>query len=38
MKVEDEELNLAFSGRGKRRLNIVFDVIGFIYPNYCFSV
>jgi hypothetical protein len=35
-KVEDEALNIAFGGREKRRLNRVFDVIGFIYPDYCF--
>jgi hypothetical protein len=36
LKTEDEALNIAFSGQGKRRLNRVFDVIGFIYPEYCF--
>jgi hypothetical protein len=30
-KAEDEALNIAFGGRGKRKLNRVFDVIGFIY-------
>jgi hypothetical protein len=35
-KVDDEAMNIAFDARGKRRLNIVFDVIGFIYPDYCF--
>ena len=35
-KAEDEAMNIAFDARGKRRLNIVFDVIGFIYPDYCF--
>jgi hypothetical protein len=35
-KAEDEAMNNAFSGRGNRRLNIVFDVIGFVYPHYCF--
>jgi hypothetical protein len=29
-------MNTAFSARGKRRLNMVFDVIGFIYPDYSF--
>jgi hypothetical protein len=24
----------AFGGRGKKRLNKVFDVIGFVYPDY----
>jgi hypothetical protein len=28
----------AFGARGKRRPNRVFDVIGFVYPNYCFPV
>jgi hypothetical protein len=27
---------LAFGGRGKRRLNRVFDVIGFVYLDYCY--
>jgi hypothetical protein len=27
---------IAFGARGKKRLNRVFDVIGFIYPDYCF--
>ena len=30
-KAEGEALNIAFGGRGKRKLNRVFDVIGFIY-------
>jgi hypothetical protein len=29
-------MTLAFGGRGKRRLNRVFDVIGFVYPDYCY--
>jgi hypothetical protein len=29
-------MTTAFGARGKRRLNIVFDVIGFTYPEYCF--
>jgi hypothetical protein len=36
MKAEDEAMTTAFGARGKRRLNIVFDVIGFFYPDYCF--
>jgi hypothetical protein len=32
-KVEDEAMNDAFGVRGKRGLNRVFDVIGFIYPD-----
>jgi hypothetical protein len=35
-KVEDKAMNIAFSARGKKRLNMVFDVIGFVYPDYCF--
>jgi hypothetical protein len=35
-KAEDEAMNTAFGARGKRRLNRVFDMIGFIYPDYCF--
>jgi hypothetical protein len=33
-KVEDNALSAAFGGRGKKRLNRVFDAIGFIYPDY----
>jgi hypothetical protein len=33
-KVEDEAMTAAFGARGKKRLNRVFDVIGFIYPDY----
>jgi hypothetical protein len=33
-KVEDEAMTTAFGARGKKRLNRVFDVIGFVYPNY----
>jgi hypothetical protein len=33
-KVEDNALSAAFSGRGKKRLNRVFDAIGFVYPDY----
>jgi hypothetical protein len=29
-------MNSAFGARGKRRLNKVFDAIGFIYTDYCF--
>jgi hypothetical protein len=35
-KAEDEAMTVAFGAREKRRLNRVFDVIGFVYPNYCF--
>jgi hypothetical protein len=33
-KAEDDVLSAAFRGRGKKRLNRVFDAIGFVYP-YC---
>jgi hypothetical protein len=29
---------VTFGARGKKRLNRVFDVIGFVYPDYCFPV
>jgi hypothetical protein len=35
-KAEDEAMIIAFSARGKKRLNRVFDVIKFVYPDYCF--
>jgi hypothetical protein len=35
-RAEDDALNLAFGGRGKKRLNRVFDVIGFVYPDYAY--
>jgi hypothetical protein len=35
-KAEDEAMTTSFGARDKRRLNIVFDVIGFFYPDYCF--
>jgi hypothetical protein len=35
-KAEDDALSSAFEGRGKKRLNRVFDAIGFIYPDYCY--
>jgi hypothetical protein len=35
-KAKDEAMNTAFGARGKRRLNRVFDVIGFVYTDYCF--
>jgi hypothetical protein len=37
-KIEDEAMTVAFGARGKRRLNRVFDVIGFVYPYYCFLI
>jgi hypothetical protein len=33
-KVEDNALSAAFGGRGKKRLNRVFDTIDFVYPDY----
>jgi hypothetical protein len=33
-KVEDTALSTAFGGRKKKRLNRVFDAIGFVYPDY----
>jgi hypothetical protein len=33
-KAEDDALSAAFEGRGKKRLNMVFDAIGFVYPDY----
>jgi hypothetical protein len=33
-KAEDNALSATFGGRGKKRLNKVFDVIGFVYPDY----
>jgi hypothetical protein len=35
-KAEDNALSAAFGGRGKKRLNTVFDAIGFVYPDYCY--
>jgi hypothetical protein len=37
-RTEDEAMIVAFGARGKRRMNRVFDVIGFVYPNYYFPV
>ena len=33
-KIEDNALSAAFGGQNKKRLNMVFDAIGFIYPDY----
>jgi hypothetical protein len=33
-KAEDDALSVAFGGRCKKRLNRVFDAIGFVYPDY----
>jgi hypothetical protein len=35
-RVEDEAMTTAFGARGKKRLTRVFDVIGFVYPDYCY--
>jgi hypothetical protein len=35
-RAEDEAMMAAFGARGKKRLNRVFDVIGFVYPDYCY--
>jgi hypothetical protein len=35
-RAEDDAMTLAFKGLGKKRLNRVFDVIGFVYPNYIY--
>jgi hypothetical protein len=37
-RVEDDALSSAFGGRGKKRLNTVFDGIGFIYPDYWYPL
>jgi hypothetical protein len=37
-KAEDNVLSTSFGGRGKKRLNRVFDVIGFVYPDYCYPL
>ena len=35
-RAEDDAMALAFRGQGKKRLNRVFDVIGFVYLDYCY--
>ena len=35
-RAEDDAMTMAFGGQGKNRLNRVFDVIEFVYPNYCY--
>jgi hypothetical protein len=37
-KAEDNALSTSFGGQGKKRLNRVFDVIGFVYPDYCYPL
>jgi hypothetical protein len=36
-RTEDDAMTLAFEGRGQKMLNRVFDVIGFVYPDYSYS-
>jgi hypothetical protein len=36
--VEDNALSTSFGGWGKKRLNNVFDAIGFVYPDYCYPL
>jgi hypothetical protein len=35
-RAKDDAMTLTFGGRGKKRLSRVFNVIGFIYPDYCY--
>jgi hypothetical protein len=35
-KAEEEAMTVAFGARDTKRLNRVFDVIGFVYPDYCY--
>jgi hypothetical protein len=37
-KAEDEAMTIAFGARDKKRLNRVFDVIGFVYLDYCYPI
>jgi hypothetical protein len=37
-KAEDNALSTAFGSREKKRLNRVFDAIGFVYPDYRYSL
>jgi hypothetical protein len=37
-KAEDNALSVAFGGRNKKRLNRVFDAIGFVYPDYYYPL
>jgi hypothetical protein len=37
-KAEDTTLSAAFGGRKKKRLNKVFDAIGFVYPDYRYPI
>jgi hypothetical protein len=35
-RAKDDDMTLALGGRGKKILNRVFDVIGFVYRDYCY--
>jgi hypothetical protein len=37
-KAEDTALSAAFGGRKKKRLNRVFDAVGFVYPDYRYPI
>jgi hypothetical protein len=37
-KAEDNALSAAFGGQNKKRLNRVFDAIGFVYPDYYYPL
>jgi hypothetical protein len=37
-KTEDKAMTVTFGARGRKRLNRVFDVIRFVYPDYRFPV
>jgi hypothetical protein len=37
-RAKDDAMILAFKGRSKKRLNRVFDVIGFVYPDYSYPL
>jgi hypothetical protein len=37
-KTQDNALSAAFGGRNKKRLNMVFDAIGFVYPDYYYPL
>jgi hypothetical protein len=37
-KAEYNALSATFGGRGKKRLNMVFDAIGFVYPDYHYPI
>jgi hypothetical protein len=37
-RAKDDAMTTAFGARGKKRLNRVFDVIVFVYPDYCYPL